>query len=273
MHTTLAPGRRLAVRLLAAVGLLSFSFMLVFVIANASGRTSPAGGLAPPGSAEAAIGAAHPGEAVHITGTIAALVIGATGLGGLVIRPQRAGAATQTGVAALAMLITAVLVGNPDNHGQQAGVIDPAFAILAIPPLAAALTAVPWRSWSRSARHRRTLVALAILGSPMLPYAVHQGLMQRNTWPPLADPHHQAHWWAMSLAWWLVPLTVGGAALGGRGWRAAAAASGLAAGAVALSSLAVPRAASALGTGWAVATLTWGLTVVAATWVYRRRDT
>lgn len=272
MHATMATGRRLVVRLLAVLGLLSFSFMLVFVVGDASGPTSPAGGLEPPGSIEAAIGAEHPDEAAHVTGAVAALAIGAIGLGGLLIRPERAGSGTQTAAAAFAMLITAVLVGNPDNYGQQAGMIDPAFAILALPPLAAALTAAPWRGWGSPSRHRRTYIALAILGAPLLWYGVDQGMMQRNTWPPLADPHHQAHWWAMSLLSWLIVLTIGGAALGGRGWRIGAATSGLAAVAVAASSLAVPAAASALGAGWAVATLVWGFTVVAVTWRNRRGE-
>lgn len=88
--------------------------------------------------------------------------------------------------------------------------------------------------------------------------------MQRNTWPPLADPHHQAHWVAMA-------IVVASAALSGAGWRLAAVTAGVAAVALAAASLLAPEAASALHPGWAVVALLWGGAVLAVTWREARR--
>lgn len=261
----LGRARRFAVRVLAALGLLTFSFMLVFVATDAIGRVGQEPELVPAESREAEIGASYPGEAVHIVGAIAAVTIGASGLVGLIVRPQRAGSATQTGAAAVAMLMTTVVVGNPDNHGGQAGLIDPAFAIMALPPLAAALVAAPWRGWTRAVVNRRLLVLAAVaLGG--LWYGFDQGLMQRNTWPPMADPHHQAHWYAMSVLAFTVVLVIAGASSGGRGWRTAAVTAGTGAAAVGAVSLFVPGSASALHPVWAAAAAAWGVVVLWETW-------
>lgn len=94
--------------------------------------------------------------------------------------------------------------------------------------------------------------------------------MQRNTWPPLADPHHQAHWYAMSVFAFATVLVVAGAALQGRGWRLAATSAAAAASAPAVSSLLDPASASALPTLWAVVALAWGAAVLAVTWRQHR---
>lgn len=268
----LGRGRRLAVRMLAVLGLLTFSFMLVFVATDAMGRVGQEAELVPAESSEAQIGAAHPGESVHIVGAIAAVALGASGLVGLIVRPQRAGSATQTGAVAVAMLIATVVVGNPDNHGGQAGLVDPAFAIMAVPPLAAALVATPWRGWSRGGLNMRLLL-LAAVALPGLWYAFDQGLMQRHTWPPLADPHHQAHWYAMSVLAFMTVLVIAGTSLTGRGWRTAAFTAGAAATAVGTVSLLTPAAASALHPAWAAAATIWGLAVLAVTWRERTSPT
>jgi hypothetical protein len=257
--------RRVAVRLFGVLGLVSFSFMLLFVVSDALGRVGETHQLEPAGSPEAQIGADRPGEMVHIVGAAAALMLGGTGLVSLVARPQRAGSATQTGAATLAMLITIGIVGDPDNHGGQGLLLDPAFLILALPPLTAAATAAPWRAWRDRPVRRPQLLVLALLALPMGWYGVNQGLMQRNTWPPLADPHHQAHWYAMSLFAFATILIVAGAALHGRGWRLAAAGAGAAVTVVGLSSLLEPASASAWPAPWAVAALGWGSAVLVVT--------
>lgn len=272
LTTDLGRGRRVAVRVLAVLGLLTFNFMLVFVATDAMGRVGQEAELVPAESTEAQIGADHPGESVHIVGAIAAVALGASGLVGLIVRPQRAGSATQVGAAAVAMLITTVIVGNPDNHGGQAGLVDPAFAIMAVPPLAAALVAAPWRVWRRDGLNMRLLV-LAAVALPGLWYALDQGLIQRNTWPPLADPHHQAHWYAMSVLVFMTVMVIAGTSLAGRGWRTAAFTSGAAATALGAASLLAPSAASALHPAWAAAAAVWGLVVLAVTWRGRRSST
>jgi hypothetical protein len=259
--------RRVTIRVLAVLGLLTFNFMFVFVVGDAMGRVDQDHELAPAGSPEAQFGADHPGESVHIVGAAAAVAIGATGLIGLIIRPDRAGSATQTGAAAIAMLITTGIVGDPDNYGGQGLLIDPAFLVLALPPLAAAVAAAPWRAWRRRALARPRLAVLALFALPWVWYGIEQGMMQRNTWPPMADPHHQAHWYAASVLAFLIVLVVAGASLHGRGWRLAATTAGSAAAAIAVVSVADPSSASALPAGWATPGIAWGLAVLATTWL------
>lgn len=262
--------RRITVRMLAVLGLVTFSFMLMFVVSDAKGRVGQVHQLEPAGSPEAQIGADHPGETVHIAGAAAALALGGTGLIGLIARPQRAGSATQAGAASIAMLITIGIVGDPDNYGGQGLLFDPAFLILALPPLAAASAAAPWRAWRHGRVPRPRLLAVALLALPAVWYGIDQGVMQRNTWPPLADPHHQAHWYAMSVFAFATVLVVAGAALQGRGWRLAATSAAAAASAAAVSSLLDPASASALPTLWAVVVLAWGAAVLAVTWRQHR---
>jgi hypothetical protein len=259
-------GRRTTVRILALLGMLTFGFMLVFVVGDAADRVGVAQVLEEPGSPEARIGADHPGEAIHLAGALAALAIGGAGLIGLVVRPERTGSAYHTAATAAAMLLTAGVVGDPDNYGGQGLFVDPLFAVMALPPLAAALTAQPWRMRGKGRRKRSLQLVLAVLALPGLWYGFEQGLMQRNTWPPLADPHHQAHWYAMGLLAFLVVLVATTAAFSGRGWRPAAITPALAAMSVAVASLLARDAASALAPGWAAAALMWGLTMLAVTW-------
>lgn len=258
----LSRGRRIAVRLLAALALLTFNFMLVFVFNDALGRVGETEALEPPGSPQARIGAERPGEAVHIVGAAAAVTFGVTGLAGLVVRPQRAGSATHAGLAAGAWLLAAAVVGDPDNYGGQAGPIDLAFVVLAVPTLIAALLVAPWRAWRSDGLVRPQLVLGAAAGVPWLWYGTQQGLMQRYTWPPMADPHHQAHWFVMSLAAFLIVLVCAGAALSGSSWRVGAVTSGASGAAIAVASLAAPESASALHPVWAIGALLWGVTIL-----------
>lgn len=262
----LSRGRRIAVRLLAVLALLAFNFMLVFVFNDALGRVGETQALEPPGSAQARIGAEHPGEAVHIVGAAAAVAFGVTGLAGLLVRPHRAGSATHAGLAAVGWLLAAAVVGDPDNYGGQAGPIDLAFVVLAVPTLIAALLAAPWRAWRSGGLARPELLLAAAAGMPWLWHGMQQGLMQRHTWPPMADPHHQAHWFVMSLVAFLIVLVCAGAALSGRGWRVATVTSGASGVAIAVASLAASDGASAVPPVWAIGALLWGLTVLVLTW-------
>ena len=262
----LGRGSRMTVRVLSVLGLITFSFLLVFVVSDAAGRVGTEQMLEPAGSPEARIGAERPGESVHLTGALAALLIGVTGLVGLTVRPERDGSVYQTAGAAVAILIAAFIVGDPNNVGGQAGPVDVVFVIMGLPPLAAAASARPWRTWRVNRPKRPRYLALAALSLPVLWYGIDQALMQRNTWPPLADPHHQAHWIAMAILAFMVPPVVASAALSGRGWRLAAITVGVAAIAVAAASFLAPQAASVLHPGWAVVALLWGLAVLALTW-------
>lgn len=260
-------GRAIAVRVLALVGLLSFSLMFVVVASEAAGVISmePVGAPDDPPPSEAARqGATAPQEAVHVAGALAALAVGATGLIALVIRPDRAGSSYQVVSAAVGLLGVSPIVGNPDNYGGQAGAVDPAFVALAVPPLLAGLVGAPWREGVTRANTRPVLLLAAIALAPLVAFGVDQALLQRNTFPPTADPHHQAHWFAMASFAFVVVLVVATAALGATGWRLAATAASLSVVAVAVTSIANPDAASSFGRGWGGAALLWGAAVLAA---------
>ncbi len=189
-------------------------------------------------------------------------VIAAAGLVGLIGNPRRAGSATHVMALGLAMLLVALIVGDPDNHGGHGLFVDPLVVVVALPVLAAAAVAVPWREWSRGGLRRPILLWLAVLALPLVWFGVDQALLQRNTWPPLADPHHQAHWMVMAEVAFVIPMVTAGAALSGGGWRAATAVAALGASAIAIPSLFYHDAASALplwsailGTLWAAAAL------------------
>lgn len=72
-------GRALGVRIPAVLGLLLFTFVLYTVVAEALG-VLPAGTEGfpndPPPSDSARLGASQPGEAVHVSGALAALAVG-----------------------------------------------------------------------------------------------------------------------------------------------------------------------------------------------------
>ncbi len=263
-------GRTATVRTLAAVGLATFSFMFVLVALDALERTGEVAVLEAAGSAAARFGADHPGEAVHLAGVLGGLAIGASGLIGLLVRPRAAGFATQTGGVAVGTIVAVLVMGDPDNTGGQAGPVDLAFLVMTLPVLAAAVTAVPWRN-RRGAVVHPPLLVLATLGLPAAVFGLQQALLQRTTWPPLADPHHQSHWYVMAVLGLVAVPVVAGAALGGQGWQLATTVVGLAASTVAMASLLAPAAASALHPGWAWAVLSWALALAAVTWGPRSR--
>ena len=259
--------RRITIRSLATLGLLLVGFILFIVTANAAGiiqseREGEPGD--PPPSEEAIAGAEAPGETIHLVGGLALFAIGGSGLIALVAKPEWSGTALQVAAVMTGILIAAPIVGDPDNVGGMAGPIDPLFAILALPGLVAAILAQPWRD-VRVSRPRLSIFLLAVIGAiPIVWYGVGQALMQRNTFPPSADPHHNAHWWAMSALVFAGILVLGGGGLGLRGWRVGATAVGLSVVAVGVASLVAPEAASAVSLPWTIASILWGLAILAA---------
>ena len=255
-------GRRFAIRIAAVLGLVLFAFFFSVVAAEAMDiiqagtEGSPND---PPPSPAAQLGAAHPGEAVHVSGALSTLAIGGSGLIALIIWPERSTFAYHVLAAMLGVVITLPLVGDPDNFGGQAGFIDPLFLVLVIPSLLASLMALPWGHW-RSGTSKPTLLLLAaIVAAPAAWYGVDQALMQRNTFPPTADPHHNAHWWVMAVAAFMVVLVTAAAAFPSRGWRLGGFVAGAASIGVGGGSILDLSAASAVWIGWALAAVLWGV--------------
>jgi MFS family permease len=255
-------GRRLGVWISAVLGIVVFVFFFSMVAAATLGlvETRAEGSPNdPPASGAARLGAARPGETVHFWGALAVLAVGGSGLVGLIGRPERSGHSYHVLAAMTGMLLTLPLVGNPDNYGGQAGWIDPVLLILILPSLVAALVARPWRHW-RSDRWRPRFLVLAAIGAiPAAWYGVGQAMMQRNTFPPTADPHHNAHWWTLAMVAFMVVLVMAAAALPAKSWRLGPWVAGLAAIAIGLASLLGASSASAVPSAWAIPTVVWGL--------------
>ena len=257
-------GRRAAVRILAALALALFAFFFSLVAAEALGVVeagSQGSPNDPPPSAEARAGAMRPGEAVHVVGAVATLAIGASGLIALIARPVDAGHSCQVLGAMSGLTLTLPIVGDPNNVGGQAGVIDPVPLAFVVPAVIAALLAKPWRYRPKEWRPR--FLVLAAVGSiPAAWYGIEQALIQRNTFPPTADPHHNAHWWAMAVSAFVVVLVIAAAALPSAHWRLGPRLAGLAAVGFGIVSLVVQSSASAVWAGWAVAAVVWGLVAI-----------
>lgn len=259
------PGRRLVIRIAAVLGLVLFTFFFSVVAAEAMDiiqagtEGSPDD---PPPSAAARFGATHPGEAVHVAGALSLLAIGGSGLVALVARPERSGFAYQVLATMMGVAVTLPLVGDPDNFGGQAGWIDPVFLVLVIPSIVASLLALPWGHW-RSGHSRPWFVVLAAVAAvPAAWYGVDQALMQRDSFPPTADPHHNAHWWVMAAVAFIVILVTASAALPGRGWRLGAIVAGASSFAIGMASVLEGSAASAVWMGWGFAAMLWGVVTV-----------
>ncbi len=254
----------MAVRLLAGIGLLLVCLTFGIVAADTLGfiSTEPAGSPQdPPPSAVARAGAAAPDETVHAVAAAAVLVISGLGLARLVVRPALASAALHVLSSMVGLLLTMPIVGDPDNFGGQAGPIDPVLVIVALPCVIGALVARPWRTDAEAGGPRLPVLILAAVGAaPAALYAIDQALKQRNSFPPSADPHHNAHWWVMSVFVLMATLVVMAAAAGRPGWRWSVAVSSIGVIAVGTASLLVPSAASAFGTVGSAAAIAGGLT-------------
>ncbi|HEX2053022.1 MAG TPA: hypothetical protein VHJ78_04745 [Actinomycetota bacterium] len=262
-------GRRAGIRIAAILSLLLLSFFFGLVALEAAGVVESGGRGSPddpPPSREALLGAAMPGETVHVAGAAAVVVLVASGLISLAVRPEGSASAQHVLAVSVGLILTLPLVGNPDNRGGQAGWFDPLFLLVALPGVGAALLARPFRHL-RSGENgpRLGFVALAAAALPAAWYGVGQALLQRNTFPPTADPHHNAHWWAMSVFAFGLVLVVAAASLPSVGWRLGPAVAALGAIAVGVASLLSPSSASAIGAGWAVAAVLWGVAVIALT--------
>jgi hypothetical protein len=267
----LGRGRATAVRITAAVGLVLFALFFGMIAADTLDLIQPGAEGSPddpPPSESAQLGAAHPGETVHAVGALGVIVIGGAGLVHLIARPDSTAAASHVFGAMIAILVMLPIVGDPNNVGGQAGPVDPLFVILVVPSLVAALIASPWSRWRDAGSTRIPLLVLvAVAAVPAAWYAVDQALIQRTTYPPTADPHHNAHWFVMAAAASMVVLVTAAGALRDRG-PLGARLSALTAVAFGGASLFDQAAASAVATYWAAAAIVWG---VATAWLTLRR--
>jgi hypothetical protein len=263
--TPFSKSRDLTIRSFAGLGVLLVGFILFVVIADAA-RTDHSAPEEEPGdpppSKEALAGAESPGESIHLVGGLGLLAIAGSGLTVAFAKPERSGTALQVAAVMIGILITAPIIGDPDNRGGMAAPIDPLFVMVALPGLLAAVVAKPWRDLAASKR-RTHILSLARLGAiPITWYGVGQALIQRNTFPPNADPHHNAHWWAMSALAFAGILVLSGAGLGLRGWRVGAATVGLSGIAFGIASSVAVETASTVSLPWSIATILWSLAVL-----------
>jgi uncharacterized integral membrane protein len=212
----------------------------------------------PAPSAEALAGAATPGEAVHVAGAVAVLLTILVAAVALFIRPDRPSSARHLLATFGALVPVALIIGDPDNHGGQSGPVDPLFLALPVPAALAALVAGPWTHRAAEQGPRLALLGLVVLGAgPAAWWGVRQALVQRNTYPPTADPHHNSHWYVMAVLALMVVLLLLVAVVNAEGWRLAAATAAADALAVAVVSLSAPQSASALDTYWSAAVIVW----------------
>ena len=193
-------------------------------------------------------------EAVHLVGAISFALIVAAGLIPQLIAPARNVAAFQQAlVAGLALLDTAAIVGDPDNQGGQYGPFDVTYVIFFAPLLILAAFHPARRDLLKIVQLRAPLVLMAaVIAVPLCIYGVNQGLIQRNSWPPSSDPHHNSHWFVMAELAFTIPLAAGVAGLGGRGWQVVSAITPVTLAALGTISVLFPKAPSSLGIGWGV---------------------
>lgn len=248
--------RRITVRVLAALGLLMFTLSVVMVLQEIANPVANEAELEQPGSPEAQYGADHPDEFVHVAGAVATLIVGASGIIALILRPRATGSAQHVLVAMVGSIVVMGIMGDPDNHGGMAGPFDVAFLAFVLFALIAAVVAIPGSDRHGRPFDRRVLI-LAAAGIPFLWYGVEQALIQRNTWPPLADPHHQAHWYTMAVLAVMVVFVASTAGTRRTGSVVALGSSAVGAAALGLASLIRPDAASAMGWPLATGAIAW----------------
>lgn len=169
-----------AVRILTLIGLALYVFVFSIVVAGDSGWTGD--------------------EHVHFVGAVLMGLALVAGMGKLIVHPEDRAALVHGAVMLFALLLVQAVVGNPDNQGGQAGPYDITYLIVSIPFLVAVALAIRLtpRGRGRSAVDPVFLVIGLVGLAVALPYAIDQALTQRNSWPPAADPHHNAHWATMS---------------------------------------------------------------------------
>jgi hypothetical protein len=147
-------------------------------------------------------------EAVHLVGAIGSTVIVAAGLiPQLVAAARNTAAFQQAFMAAVAVIAVAGIVGDPDNYGGQAGPFDVVYLIFLIPLALLAALDPARRELVKAGTVRPALLLIAaMVAVPLFVYAVDQGLVQRNSWPPKSDPHHNSHWFVMAELAFAIPL-------------------------------------------------------------------
>jgi hypothetical protein len=157
------------------------------------------------------------------------------------------------------------IIGDPDNHGGQAGPYDAAYLIFIVPSIAAGLLSpAPARPVGADRRTRVALVAMAALIVPPAGLlAVGQALAQRNSWPPVSDPHHNSHWYLMGLAALIVLALAMAAAVGRPGWQIPGLAGSLAAAGLGSALLVSPDLPSTPPAVWGSVGLAWGIVQMA----------
>jgi hypothetical protein len=229
------------VRVLTLLSLAIYGFVFSFVVGTDAGW--------------------RPGEHVHLVGALVMGLVFLVGMGRLLIQPADRAALWQSCAALLAVLLVQVIVGDPDNHGGQAGPYDLLYLIVASPFVIAVLLAL--RLPAAGERRRSGLVRFFfVLGGLglflMLPYVVDQGLTQRNSWPPAADPHHNSHWATMAQVVLVVPLLAMLSALPINRWRMPALTASASALLLGVTSTLYSHEPSSLGLIGGLAAVAWG---------------
>ena len=206
---------------------------------------------------------------VHHVGVALFIGIIVVGLLAQLRVPERNVAAFHQVVAGvLAIQITNLIMGNPDNHGGNVGIMDPAFLVFLVPVVVlAALHPVRGRLFSVGASMSRALAGIALVDAvPLAMYGVDQAIVQRNSWPPLADPHHQK-WFMMAFLAFAISLVGLVASLRNGGWPVPAWSAGVAAVVFGLVAVLYPGLASSVGRIWGSASILGGAAFIgAAVW-------
>lgn len=212
-------------------------------------------------------------EVVHITGAVSFALIMGAGLIPQLISPARNVAALQQAlIAGVALLAAATVVGDPDNHGGQYGPFDITYLIFFAPLLLLAVFH-PARAdlLKVGSLSLPLLLVAAFVAVPVFVYGANQGLIQRNSWPPSSDPHHNSHWFVMSELAFAIPLVAGVIGLGARGWQVVSWTAPAVLAALGIVSVLFPDVPSSLGIGWGMLAIIAAITFLVVSVAFMRR--
>jgi hypothetical protein len=211
-------------------------------------------------------------EAAHLAGAVLCGGLIAAGLLPQLVAPARNVAGfQQTLMVAVAVMVAAAIEGNPNNQGGQAGPFDVVFLTFLIPILVLAVLHPARRELLRVRRVHPLLLVAVVAAVPLVVYGVDQALIQRNSWPPTSDPHHNSHWFLMAEAAFAIPLLGAVAGLGGRGWGVPAWTAAAALAVLGIVSFLFPDAPSSLGIGWGLLAIVVAAAVAAVSVLQLRR--
>ncbi len=189
-------------------------------------------------------------ETVHVVGALGFTGIFGAGLVAMLVSSRARAGALQAIAAALAVLVAAAIVGNPDNVGGQAGVFDWAYLIFILPALLLALWYLRGRRAVSGASPDVVLIGIVLVAAiPLAFYGIDAALTQRNSFPPAADPHHNGHWITMAQLAFAIPLAGLVAAWRPAGWQLTVWSVTLATGGLGAASILWPTSPSSLGVG------------------------